>query len=110
MTERTRRVAALAAVFAPAQATAIVARLAEADTPSGLERARALAAAPRRERLRALADALVPDPGTAVLLAEAAAAAEGPRLASLLRALARGEEPPGVSPGIRRLCREAIGR
>ena len=110
MTARVRPVAALAAVFAPARAGALLARLAEPDAADALDGAAGLAAAPRRERLRALAGALASDPAERRTHAEAAAAAEQPRIAALLRALAAGGPTEGASPALLRLCREAIDR
>jgi hypothetical protein len=108
VTDGARRVAALAAVLAPARAGALLARLPEAGAP---ESAAALAAAPRQDRLRALAGALAADPGEARARAEGAAAAERPRIAALLRALAAGEPTaPAASSVLMRLCRETIGR
>jgi len=110
VTDRARRVAAFAAIFAPARAGALLGRMAEADAADGRARAAALAGAPRRERLRALAAALAADPLEARARADAAAARERPRVAALLRALAAGETTPTASPVLLRLCREAIGR
>lgn len=110
MTPRTRRVAALAAVFAPSRAGALLRRVAEPDAADAIAGAAAVVRAARRERLRALAGALASDPAEDRARAEVAAAAERPRTAALVRALARGEPSPAASPALVRLCREAIGR
>jgi hypothetical protein len=110
MTDRARRVTALAAVFAPARAGALLGRLVEADAPDACAGAAALAGAPRRDRLRALAGALAADPSDVVERADAAAAAERPRVAALLRSLASPGAATGASPALVRLCREVIGR
>lgn len=111
MTARARRVAALAAVFAPSTAGALLARMADPDAADALAGAGALASASRRDRLRALAGALAADPELGRARADGAVASERPRVAALLRAVAAGEpSPPGASPVLVRLCREAIGR
>jgi hypothetical protein len=100
------RLAALAALFAPHHAAALLARAAGA--PGG-EAAR-LAAAPRRDRLAALASSTATDPATARARAEAAAAVERPRIAGLLRVVAAGGNAPAVAAALLRLCRERIAR
>jgi hypothetical protein len=111
VTARARRVAALAAVFAPKRAGTLLALLAGADAGGALADAVALAGASRRERLAALAAALSSDPVETGARAAAAAATERTRVAALLRALAAGDAvTPPASAAIVRLCREAIGR
>ncbi len=110
MTASIRQVAALAAVFSPANAGALLARMAERDAAVALDGDAALSAAPRRDRLRALAGALASDPAECRARAEAAAAVERPRVAALMRALAAGGPADAASPALLRLCREAIGR
>jgi hypothetical protein len=110
MTTPVRPVAALAAVFAPERAGALLARMSEPDAADSLLGAAALSAAPRRDRLRALAGALASDPAECRARAEAAARAERPRVAALLRSVAAGGAGDGASPALVRLCREAIGR
>jgi hypothetical protein len=106
-----RRIAVLAALFAPERAGALLARLGAAEAPDAAAHAARLASAPRRDRLRALALALAVEPESASARAEAAASAERPRLAALLRCLAAGFPPaPAVSAAIVRVCRERIGR
>ncbi|HET8538423.1 MAG TPA: hypothetical protein VFL83_00995 [Anaeromyxobacter sp.] len=113
MTDRERRIAALAAVFDPARAGALLGRLAAADASAAIAAAAELAGAPRRERLRALAGALAADPPVArVRRAEAVAASERPRIAALLRTLASSDAGATTRAAVvlERLCREAIGR
>jgi hypothetical protein len=110
VTSRSRRIAALAAVFAPARAGALLARLSDADAADAIDGAAALSASSRRDRLRALAGALAVDPGERRARAEAAAACERAAVAALLRAVAAGAPPAGASPALVRLCRETIGR
>lgn len=110
MNARARRIAALAAVFVPARAGALLARMSEPDAADAAEGAVALSSAPRRDRLRALAAALGTDPRERLARAEAAAGRERARVATLLRAVAGGAPVGGVSPVLVRLCREAIGR
>lgn len=110
MTEADRRVASLAAVFAPERAPGLVARLSGAAASEAVRHAERLSAAPREERLRSLSAALAfrADPAHA----EAAAALERPAVAAVLRALLadRSAADPGASPLLVRLCRERLGR
>jgi hypothetical protein len=105
-----RRLVALAALFAPASAQALLGRAAggAADLPAQAAR---LAGAPRRERLRTLAAALAVDTAAARRRADVATALERPRVAAVLRAVAGGA-PHGVavSAPLVRLCRERVGR
>jgi hypothetical protein len=101
---------ALAALFAPASAPALLERTSggAADLPA---RAARLAGSPRRERLRTLAAVLAVDTTAVRRRADAAAALERPRVAAVLRAVAGGA-PHGValSAPLVRLCRERVGR
>jgi hypothetical protein len=108
MTTSVRPVAALAAVFAPERAGALLARMAEPDAADSLRGA--AADAPRRDRLRTLAGALASDPAECRARAEAAARTERPRVAALIRSFAAAGAGDGASPALVRLCREAIGR
>ncbi len=111
MTAADRRLAALAALFAPGSAVALLARLGGAGRADPVGYAARLAAAPRRDRLAALSAAVAIDPDVAHARAEAVATAERPRVAALLRTLAAGGgADAGVSPALIRLCRERIGR
>lgn len=103
------RLAALAALFCPDRAAALLGRLAGPEAPDAAAGAALLAAAPRRERLHALAAAL--GDGAAGVRARALAAAplERPRLAAALRRLAHGA-CDGGAPLLRRALRERIGR
>ena len=58
MTERLRRLVALAVTLAPARATLLLSRLEEPGAAEALPLASALAGAPRRARLAALATSL----------------------------------------------------
>lgn len=105
MTAEPRLLAALAAALRPDLAAAALARA--LDPRCAVEGARLAAAAPA-DRLEALAVALDcarPSPRSA----EAAAAAERPRLAALIRHLAAGAPPEtGTSPALLRLLRERL--
>ncbi len=110
MTEDDRRVASLAAAFAPDRAPALVARLSGAVSRDVVSHAARLAAARREERLRSLSEALAlaPDPARV----ESAAALERPAVAAVLRALSADgwTGGTGASPVLVRLCRERLGR
>lgn len=108
MTARDRLVA-LAALFAPDRAAAILARLAGPDAADAAGRAARLAAAPRRERLHALAAAIGDRRDALRAQALAAAGLERPRVAAALRRIAGGASDV-PSPVLRRLCRERIDR
>lgn len=106
-----RRVATLAAVFAPAAASSLLARYAGEGGAELVAHAARLVSAPRAERLRALAAALTPDAGLALAAAEEAAPGERPRVAAVLRSVASGAAPAAnASPVLLRLCRERIAR
>lgn len=110
MTSHERRLAALAAVFAPGRAEALLRRSAGPASAEAIAFAVGLAAAPRRERLEALARALAPDGAGVRAQAHRVAQLERPRVAALLRALGEGESPGEALPLLVRLCRERIGR
>lgn len=102
------RLVALAALFAPERAAALLGRLAGPDGSRAAARAALLSAAPRRERLHALAAALG-GRGDRRARAAAAAGVERPRVAAMLRRV--GEDPStGAerSPLLGRLCRERV--
>jgi hypothetical protein len=104
------RLATLAALFAPGSASSLLARLDRASASAALAHAVRLAAAPRAERLAALAAALAND-GDFRARAAAAASRERPALAARLRRLGEGLPPEEIaSPALRRLCRERLGR
>jgi hypothetical protein len=100
------RLAALAAAFAPSRATVLLGRLAAPAPPELAPECARLAAAPRRERLLALAAALRGGAEVPRSLAEALAKQERPRIAALLSRLAAGAPPGDVAPALVRLCRE----
>jgi len=113
-TRADRRLLALAAVFAPARATALLSRLAGAEAEPLLREGERATAAPRPERLRALAMALG-NPGSSQLPAatfEAVVIAERPQVAAALRRLAAGAAPSGSAgaprPALARLLRERL--
>ncbi len=107
MNARDRRLAALAAVFAPARAAQLLARLGTPGSDETAAIAAELAACPRRERLAALAAALGPESRPPEPLAHQA---ERPRVAALLRELELNGNPPGppAAPALLRLCRERL--
>jgi hypothetical protein len=104
MTPATRRLCALAALFAPERAAALLGRLGE-GAPEAKREAGRLVAAARRERLLALGEVL--DLG---LEAPAVAAEERPRVAEVLKAVRAGAPAGAVSAVLVRLCREQPGR
>jgi hypothetical protein len=111
VTDADRRLAALAAALLRERAPALLARLAAPDSTALVALARDLASAPRAERLRALGGALEPPRSTAASRAAvAAAAAERPRVAAVLGALATGLALRGAAPVLVRLCRERLAR
>ncbi len=93
----------LAAALLPTLAAAILLRSAERD---GSAEAHHLASLPREARLAALEEALARQVGPALQVAHAAADAERPRLAALLRA-GPASVGPGSSPLLRRLLLQA---
>lgn len=106
-----RRLATLAALFAPASATSLLARCAGDAAADAVAHATRLAAAPRAERLGALAAALSTDAAAVRGAAELAARAERPRVAAVLRGIAGGAPAEaGVSPVLLRLCFERTAR
>lgn len=102
-----RHLAALAALFAPDRAGALLARLATADGAGACAAAEALARAPRRDRLAAL-EGLV----DRAVVEGRGAAAERPRVAEVIRAVARGAADEardgGAAPLVLRLCLERV--
>jgi hypothetical protein len=106
-----RRLAALAALFAPARAAALLGRRSSgADEVAAL--AGRLAAIDRRARLEEASLALAPqEESRAPEASEEIALRERRRVAGVLRSLATGVAvPPEVSPALVRLCRERLGR
>lgn len=103
-------VATLAALFVPGTAGTLLARRAGGEAAAAVRHASQLAGAPRRVRLDALTAALSSSPSAPRAAAEAAARAERPRVAALLRALAEGVPSPELHPALLRLCRERLGR
>lgn len=107
MSPADRRLTALLAAFAPDRCARLVARLETAGAAAVTEQVDRLAAAPRHERLAALAVALsvgraAPAQGQAV------ARAERPRIAALLGSLGQGTGS-GAAPALVRLCRQRLG-
>lgn len=106
-----RRLAALLAVFAPAGARALAARLAAPGAPDLAALAGRLAVAPRRERLAsleaALAEGATPPPAAAW---DALARGERPAVARALAAAPPGcgAEPLGGAAVLVRLARERL--
>lgn len=101
--------AALAALFAPERAAALLAREGGPGAMRSVEQAGRLVAAPRREKLAALAAAVAKDSRALRARAEAFAALERPRVAAIARDLAAGGARQGAA-ALLRLCRERIGR
>jgi len=110
LTPGDRRLAALAALFAPGRAAALLARRGDPDAARGVEHAARLASASRRDRLSSLAAAIAADAEPAHAWAVGAASLERPRVGALLRALASGASVTGASAPLVRLCRERMGR
>jgi hypothetical protein len=110
VTERERRVAALAAAFAKERAPGLVGRMSTPGAADAVRLAGCLAAATRIERLRAFAAAVSTDTATAREAADAAAAFERPAVARLLVAVGVGDPMPACSPLLVRVARERIGR
>jgi hypothetical protein len=112
VTEDDRRVAALAALLAPTRALCVIARVATPGARELADHVGRLLAAPRRERLQALAASLAHD-GRVHASADALAAVERRGIAAVLRGLAAGawdDREVRVSPVVLRLCRERLGR
>jgi hypothetical protein len=109
MSPADRRLAVLVAAFAPAHAARLLTRLGSASATEVAAQVERLVEAPRRERLAALAGALVPE-RTAPLRAEEVARAERPRTAAVCAALGGiGRAALGASPALIRLCRSRLG-
>jgi hypothetical protein len=101
-----RRLAALAALFAPERPGALLAGLGEPEAGDTARRAEALAARSRRERLAALAEALAPGAADGAVPSGGAPGRERPRVAEILRRVRSGI---AVVPGpLRRLCIELL--
>jgi hypothetical protein len=107
--ERDRRVATLAALFAPDRARSLLARLPSPSNDAAQAHAAELATLSRHRRLNALAMALAVDAAGIHAGAAAAASRERARLAALLTTLAAGGPQPVADAVIVRLCRERIG-
>lgn len=99
-----RRLAALAATLLPERARVLLAR---GPFPVAADEAARLAALPRGDRLAALAGALALELPAARVTA--AAAAERPAVASLLRCVATRGAAFTASAALLRLCRERLG-
>jgi hypothetical protein len=113
VTDQDGRLAALAALFAPAFASNLLLRLGTPGAREASAGAQRLVAAPRRERLQALSAALAPDERALAASSEAAASVERRAVAAVVRAVGAGEVDAGaarVCPLLLRLCRERIGR
>ncbi len=102
-----RRLCALAALFAPERAGALVSRIA-GGTRGAEEQARRLVGAGRRERLRALAEALELSRPSARMAAEVGAG-ERARVKEVLEAIELGTPVGGVHRAIVRVCVERLG-
>ena len=107
MSPADRRLTALLAAFAPERCASLVARLGTAGDAAVVEQVERLAAAPRQERLSALAAALSAG-SAAPAQATAVARAERPRVAALLGSLGQGTAV-GAAPALVRLCRQRLG-
>jgi hypothetical protein len=101
-----RRLTALLAAFAPERCASLVARLGTASAAAVAEQVERLAAAPRHERLAALAGALSAG-RAAPAQVSAVARAERPRVAALVGSLGAGTV--GAAPALVRLCRQRLG-
>jgi hypothetical protein len=108
MSPAERRLAALLATFAPGRARELAARLGSASARDVGQHAVRLAAAPRRERLAAVAAALAPEGSAARGAADASL--ERPRVAALLRDGPRVGPRTGVALPLARLLRDRGGR
>jgi hypothetical protein len=104
-----RRVATLAALFAPERAQSLLGRLGGPCIGGASKYVARLTSAARRDRLDALTMTLSIDPAAVRARAEAAASTERRRLASILRALGMGGAPPAAAALVLRLCRERLG-
>ncbi|MFT3914382.1 MAG: hypothetical protein QM704_09765 [Anaeromyxobacteraceae bacterium] len=102
-----RRLCALAALFAPERAGALVSRLA-AGAQGAAEEARWLVGAARRERLRALSEALELSRPAGRTAAEVGAG-ERARVRELLGAIELGTPVAGAHPVLVRVCAERLG-
>lgn len=108
MTDRERRLAVFAAAFAGPRAGPLLRRLVMPGAADAVALAERLAAAPRRDRLAALAAELAPDPRTLRERAAAAAAEERGAIARVFATLAAGTGLGRDASIIARLCRERV--
>jgi len=99
----TRRLCALAALFTPERAAALLSRLADSAPAAEREAARLVTAA-RRERLLALGEVLALGSGDPA----DPAGEERPRVAEVLRAVRTGAPAGGAAPALARLCLERL--
>jgi hypothetical protein len=109
MIEEDRRVATLAALFAPDRAASLLARLAPPADVDAVSYAVRLAGVSRRDRIEALTVVLSVDATALRARADAAASTERARLATILKALGMGGAAPRAAALVLRLCRERIG-
>ncbi len=107
MSPADRRLTALLAVFSPGNGASLVTRFGTAEIAGLAEQVERLAAAPRHERLSALAMALSSG-SAAPAQVSALARAERPRVSALLASLGQGT-PVGAAPALLRLCRHRLG-
>jgi predicted protein tyrosine phosphatase len=103
-----RRLAIVAAAVAGPRAATLLARLQGPGAAAAAALAGRLGAAPRAERLRALAEELAPDPREVRARADAAASLERAAVARLLAALPAGAEAGRAPALLVRLCRERV--
>jgi hypothetical protein len=113
VTDEDGRLAALAALLAPALASNLLVRLGTPGAREASAHAQRLVVAPRRERLQALSAALAGDARALAASSETAASLERRAVAAVVRAVGAGEVAAGAAracPILLRLCREWIGR
>jgi hypothetical protein len=108
MTPRERTLAALAALFAPARAAALAARIGSPAARDVAAHAARLAAAPRRERLSSLAAALATDQVAGARSRIDPASLERPAVACTMADIRSGGDAPRASAALVRLCREQM--
>jgi hypothetical protein len=109
VTPAARRLCAIAALFAPERASALLGRLGEGAPEAAREAVRLVAAA-RRERLAALGEVLslaMEEPGAE---GRGGPYPERPRVAELLAAVRAGAPAGGAAPALVRLCLELPAR
>lgn len=114
MTSADQRLIALAAVFLPRRTELLFARIASTEAASLGQAAARAAAAPRRDRLGALAS-LLDARGVVTLTAEDARAVQGTErsrttaaLLALTSSYLSGAPPDGLRPALRRLLLERL--